>query len=107
MNAEQPTESRRVVRRYNAQDREQLIKDYEDSGQTRQAFCEERGLKLSTFHGWFKKERKAPPAFAEVEVAEANRAPIEIGLPGGPRLGIYLNGDQGELIKLCRGILGC
>ena len=106
------------MRRYNAQDREQLIKEYEASGQTRQAFCEERDLKLGTFHGWFqsspsatarrsKKEKKMPPAFAEVKVAEANRAPIEIGLPGGPRLGIYLNGDQGELIKLCRGILRC
>jgi hypothetical protein len=108
MNTEQPTEEgRRVKKRYSAEDREKLIKEFEESGLTRQAFCEGRGLKLTTFHGWFKMRSKEPTGFAEVEVTEAEKAPIEIGLSGGLRLGIYLNGDQAELIKLCRGILGC
>ena len=108
MNAEQPTEeSRRVLKRYSAQERGQLIEAYEASGKTRQAFCEERGLKLATFHGWLKKDVKSAPGFTEVEITTKGSAPIEIGLPGGARVGVYLNGDQSELIRLCRGILGC
>ena len=108
MNAEQATEeSRRVKKRHSAEDRERLIKEYETSGLTRQAFCKERGLKVTTFHSWFKMRGKQPTGFAEVEVPEPERAPIEVELPGGFRLGIRLHGDHNELIKLCRGILGC
>jgi transposase-like protein len=118
MNAEQAVQGRRVKRRYSAEDRERLMAEYKVSGKTRKAFCAESGINVTTMHGWFKAARKAAlgqgkkaksskQVLAEVEVASGVQAPIEIALPSGKRLGIYLNGEDKSLIKLIRGVLAC
>jgi transposase-like protein len=117
MNAEQTAPGRRVKKRYSAEDREQLMAEYRASGKTRKDFCAERGVNVTTMHGWFKALRKAAlgqgkkaksskQVLAEVAVT-AQAAPIEIALPSGKRLGIYLNGEDESLIKLVRGVLAC
>ena len=109
MNAEQLTESRRVKKRYSAEDRKRVISEYEASGKNRDDFCRERGIKPGTFHWWLSEHRKAKrakPKLAQVEVT-APAAPIELELPGGLRIGVRLNGKSGELAKLIRSILSC
>ncbi|MFC1462442.1 hypothetical protein ACFLQU_02445 [Verrucomicrobiota bacterium] len=125
MNTETVTEGRRVVRRCSAADREQLIREYEASGKSRKAFCEERGINLGTFHGWFStlrvagkrrrgKARGAKQKFAEVTVAvdrpgnaADSEAEIEIGLPNGSHVWIRPGKNQEELAELIRGVAGC
>jgi transposase-like protein len=77
------------------------------SGMTVRDFCEKRGIHITTFHGWKKQARKAKtarPKLAEVEVT-AQAAPIELELLGGLRIGVWLNGESGELAKLIRDVL--
>ncbi len=81
--------------------------EYHASAKTKKAFCAERGVNLGTFHGWFKRATSSKQVLAEVEVASGVQAPIEIALPSGKRLGIYLNGEDESLIKLVRGVLAC
>ncbi len=94
------------MRRYSAEDRERLIREQAESGMTKKAFCEQRGIHITTFHGWRKQSQSSAPQLAEVEVT-AQAAPIEIALPSGKRLGLYLNGEDESLIKLIRGVLSC
>lgn len=106
MNTKQATEGRRVVRRYTAEDRERLIREQAESGMTQKAFCEERGINVSTFHWWRKEKRKVTvPKLAEVAV-KRKAAPVEIELPGGRRFGLYIN-DQESVARLIRGVLTC
>ena len=107
MNAEQAIPERRVKKRYSAEDRKRLIKEQQASGKTRQVFCEERGLNVTTFHGWIKNAKKKKQKFAKVKVLARKTAPIEIELPDRKRIGIYINGKQEGLIHLFRGVLGC
>ena len=77
---------------------------------SRRAFCEQRDLTLTTFHGWFKRlagERPNEPAFAEVSLTPSSSAPIEVHLPNGVRIGIRHEGSPEELVVLLRGIVGC
>jgi hypothetical protein len=51
MQTEELAARRRVLRRWNAQERERLIKEQAHSGLTKKAFCEQQGINLGTFHG--------------------------------------------------------
>lgn len=113
METKQETEGRRVLKRYSAEDRERLIKEYEASGQKRREFCEQQGINLTTFHGWFrpksvarreKNQRENP--FVEMKVPVSPGAPIEIQLGNGTRVGIHLHGTQEDMVALIRGIAG-
>jgi len=106
MNEEQATQSRRVIRHYSAEDRERLIREQAESGLTKKAFCEKRGVHVSTFHWWNKQRKKgARLQLAEVEVRH-KVAPLEIELPGGKRFGLYIN-DEAAVARLIRGVFSC
>jgi len=109
MEAEQATPGRRVLKRYSAEDRGRLIKEFQASGQNRREFCEQHGVNLTTFHGWFKKQRRATRSkkFVEVNVSAQRGAPIEVQLANGTSVGIRPHGTQEDLIALIRGIAGC
>lgn len=109
MNAERTAGRRRVRTRYGAADRQRLIREQEQSGLTKTAFCAQRGINLGTFHGWSRRPRALirKPAFAEVEVAGYAQAAIEVLLPNGARVGIRHEGKRDELIALVRGVAGC
>jgi hypothetical protein len=73
-----------------------LMKQWERSGQTQQAFCSERGLTLTTFQWWRRqlrphKVKSAPAAsFLPIPVTEpiggSAQALIEVELGSGTRL---------------------
>jgi len=71
MKAERSTRRRRVLTRYSAEDRERLIREQAASGETKKAFCEQRGINLGTFHGWPKRTGAIvhKPRFAKVEIS--------------------------------------
>ena len=110
MNAEEPTHGRRVIRRYSADDRERLVIEQAASGQTKKAFCEQRGINIGTFHGWRKRgagvAKRATATFAQVDVPVQVPAAVEILMPNGVRVGIRHEGKQTELIALVRGVAG-
>ena len=99
------TEGRRVLKRRNAQEREQLIAEYNAGGKSRKEFCEEHGIELSTFGGWIKKkDATAHAGFAEVMVPMSEAAPIEITYPAGVRVSIRSAGSREDLVGLVRGL---
>jgi transposase-like protein len=102
MNEEQATGSRRVIRRYSAEDRERLIREQAASGLTKKAFCKERGIHVSTFHWWNHQRKGSGLQLARVEV-KRNAAPVELELPDGRRLGLYIH-DEGLVVRILHGI---
>jgi transposase-like protein len=110
MEAERPTAKRRVVTRYSAADRERLIAEQADSGMSKTAFCAQRGVNLSTFHGWAKRRRNGKvrePMFAQGQVVvAAEAAAVEVLLPNGVRIAIRHPGRCEELVSLIRGVAG-
>lgn len=109
MKAQRPVQRRRVARRYSAAEREQLIQEQAQSGQTKKAFCQDRALSLHTFYGWAKKRQgvKRALAFAEVQVAAPAQADVELLLPNGIRVGLRHQGTRGDLAGLIREVAGC
>lgn len=109
MKAERPARRRRVLRRYNAEDRERLIREQAQSGLTKVAFCRRQGLSLMTFYGWSRKRRaiQRRPRFAEVELSGCTQAAVEVLLPNGARIGIRHQGQREALVALVRGVAGC
>ena len=74
----------------------ELVADYEHSGLTQRAFCEQHRLAVSTFTRWCRRvacERaERPPAFVAVTLTEETGAPsathlsptpLRVTLPGG------------------------
>ena len=108
MRADRSTRGRRSPRRYSAEDRERLIREQAESGQTKKAFCAERGIALQTFYGWSKREDlPAKRRFAQVELAAPTQAVVEVLLPNGARIGIHHQGRRDDLVALVRGVAGC
>ena len=65
------------------------MREQEESGKSRREFCEERGINVMTFHGWFKKAKPAVKGFAEVVLPDnGSGAEIEIGLANGSHIWI-------------------
>ena len=109
MKAERSAGGRRVVTQYSDDDRKRLVKEQAQSGLTKKAFCERRGINLGTFHGWSKHRQalKRKPAFAQVDVATSTEAAVEVLLPNGARIGIRHHGKRDDLVALVRGVAGC
>jgi transposase-like protein len=115
---EQQTDKRGRVRR-TAEQRRELIEEYEASGLGKAEFCRQRGVNFATFCHWFttKKRRRnggtraasPTPRFAEIAVVQPTVEPaaIEILLPNGSRVGIRHHGRSEELVALVRGVAGC
>ena len=62
------------------------IAKWEQSGQSKKAYCEAAGIKYGTFISWFKKEVPLEPGrFRKLEQSE-QRYHLEILLPNGIRI---------------------
>jgi hypothetical protein len=48
-------------------DAEKLISEYFQSEKSRKAFCQERGIKVGTFHWWMKRHKDANKAVRTIE----------------------------------------
>lgn len=87
------TASRPVVRR-NADQQRALLRRFELSRLSAQAFCSQEGLSLSSFRRWQHALAIEPrvPGFVELRAPAASTAPedgpwtIELDLPGGVHL---------------------
>jgi hypothetical protein len=115
---ERRTDRRGRVQR-TAEQRRELIEDWNASGLGKAEFCRQRGVNLATFCHWFgtkKRRRKRAtkaagqaPKFAEVAVVQptVEQAAVEILLPNGSRVGIRHHGKRDDLVALVRGVAGC
>jgi transposase-like protein len=65
--------------RTSPQTRRQIVAQYRSSQLTPRAFCEQRGLRLSTLHGWLVQARRterAPVTFTEVSGPDAGASRV-------------------------------
>ena len=112
MNAEGTTTKRRAPQRRSAEERERLIQEWKASGKTRGEFCAERGVNVTTFHGWFKKKPKKKsvkkPKLARVELtAGLTGNGTEVVLPNGCRVHNAHALSGTELIALVKELARC
>jgi transposase-like protein len=103
----------RILR--SAEDRRELIERYKASGLSKEAFCRQHGLKLTTLYGWLKagqsqrrgRQKVRRVRFAGVEVAVGRTAPIEIELPSHVCIRMREAGVVGDLVKFIREVGAC
>jgi hypothetical protein len=107
----------KMPRRRSRQEVEQLVTEYESSGLSRDEFCRERGLGLSTLDRYrTQRKRQAPAggnAFLPVEVSARALAPmawagsaLAIVLQGGRRIEVGRGFDASSLAQLVRVLEG-
>jgi hypothetical protein len=106
-----------MPRRRNRQEVDQLVAEYESSGLSRQEFCRERGVGLSTLDRYrTRRKRQAPAgshAMLAVEVSGRALAPmagtgsaLAVVLRGGRRIEVGRGFDAGVLEQLVRVLEG-
>lgn len=106
----------KVPRRRSRQEVDQLVAEYESSGLSRQAFCRERGVGLSTLDRYRTRRRRQRPAggnaLLAVEVSDRAPALAETGsglavvLRGGRRIEVGRGFETGVLEQLLRVLEG-
>jgi hypothetical protein len=88
--------------RRSAEERQRLLKEFEASGQTRQQFCEQRGIAVVTLDSW-RRGQKPKSRFVKVEIAEqAGGRGFTLVLANGRRIESAWNFDQAGLVRLIR-----
>jgi len=77
-----------------------LIEQWQDSGKTRQIFCQEHDLSYTTFYYWLRRYRRQveESSFLPIEISSLSH--IEIRYPGGIILSIR---RQCKLVSVSRG----
>ena len=107
----------KVPRRRSRQEVDQLVAEYESSGLSRQEFCRERGVGLSTLDRYrARRKRQAPAgrnAFLPVEVsgrtpahAATTGSALAVVLRGGRRIEVGHGFDSGTMVQLVRVLEG-
>jgi hypothetical protein len=107
----------KVPRRRSRQEVEQLVTEYETSGLSRDEFCRERGVGLSTLDRYRTQRKRQVPAAGNallaVEVSARAVAPIAttssalaVVLRGGRRIEVGRGFDTGALAQLVRVLEG-
>ena len=114
MNGEQVC---KVARRRSRQEVDQLVAEYESSGLSRQAFCRERGVRLSTLDRYRTRRKRQGPAGSNalLAVEVTGRAPaslagtgsaLAVALRGGRRIEVGRGFDTSALEQLVRVLEG-
>ena len=109
MKTKQGRRGRRVLKRYSAEDRERLLREYVKSGQSQAEFCRDHGVNDTTFNGWLRRKRGEEPVFAEVKMPELMevRGGLEIRLPGGVSVVLDDRWNAEQAAELVRRVAGC
>ena len=105
MNKPHLPSDRRVVRRYSAEGRKQLIDAFNTSGLTAKAFCERQRIHPTTFSGWMRKARSCPEGFTEVNLPIDTSAPIEVDLANGVQIRVRTTGNISRTADLIRAVI--
>lgn len=115
MNERETNPSVRSGRRHwNSEQRQQLLKQYRQSGMSRPVFCRKQGIGYSTLCAWLKKERASSAGRQGVEAVEVSplawmNEPVaaEIGLAGGMRLRLMKGCEDGLVVRLLEWVERC
>ena len=70
------------------------IKEWESSGQTKKAFCQQRGIAPSVFHYWYKRYRQEnmPEGFIQISTDSIGQPPqMEVHYPNGVSIKLPAN----------------
>jgi len=96
--------------RYTEKEIQAAYSEWQQSGLSKKAFCEQAKLPCSTFHYWIKKigsqGRPPVPGFIEMDIIETNIKPtpqapeVEIEYPSGIKLRFYRLTDANLLKSL-------
>lgn len=76
------------IMKYTQEQMEVAIKEWQQSGLSKKAFCQQRGIPNPTFHYWYKRLASSS-GFAEVKVAPScpnPRGGYELVFPSGVRM---------------------
>lgn len=80
----------------------ELVAGYEASGLTRRAYCEERGISLTTL-GYYRRRRQTAGGLVAVEVAgSAAGSTMAVVLGNGRRIEVSGDFGEAELARLLR-----
>ena len=74
---------RRATRRTTAAEREEILREYRESGLSRREFARRRGINPLTFHGWFRKRAAIPGGSGKTAFV---RVAVKAGPENGPAL---------------------
>lgn len=69
---------------------QQVILQWQQSGQSKKAFCREQNITSQTFHYWYKRVCSKPvSSFSEVHVEPIRSSGCEVIFPSGARMVIH------------------
>ncbi len=91
--------TRRVRRRFSAEEKARIVGLYEQSGLTRGEFCRREGVSLFNLQRWLGKRRQSGEArFVELEArAIAEQGRYRLGFGGGAWLEVEAGFDEREV----------
>jgi hypothetical protein len=99
-----------VQRRRSRVEAEQLVREYESSGLTRQAFCAGRGLSVTALDKYRRRHRRATESgegrlvpvevLSGISVAASGGSGLWVELPNGRRIGVGSGFDAAVLRRL-------
>lgn len=74
--------------RHTQEQMQSVIKEWQESGQSKKAFCRDRKITYATFHYWFKRlSPAAPGGFSEVKLPRPHQPEtFELTFPSGARM---------------------
>ena len=101
---DEQTESLRIKRRRNRTEIEQLVAEYAASGMSRTAFCQQRGLSLSTLSRYQKRREQFSAGAAEGKgwlAVEVSGTAVVAGVERPSGLTVVLPGER--RIEIARG----
>jgi transposase-like protein len=76
----------KIMRRTQEQ-MQQVILQWQQSGQSKKAFCRDHNITSQTFHYWYKRIRSEPGSgFSEVHVEAMRSKGFEVIFPSGTRM---------------------
>ena len=103
---DEQTQAVRIRRRRSRAEVERLVAEYEASGLDRSAFCQQRGLSLSTLARYRRRQGQTAAAdekrwlALEVSSAAAGASGLAVWLPGGQRIEVSRGFDADTLQRL-------
>lgn len=75
------------MRRRTQEQMQQVILQWQQSGQSKKSFCRDHNITSQTFHYWYKRVRCEPASgFSEVHVEPTRSRGCEVIFPSGTRM---------------------
>ena len=71
--------------------KEEIIRQWQQSGKSRKEFCQEIGITYNSLVGWCKqlKDKKTSTGFTEVKINQSTGLFAQLHLPGGIKIDFY------------------